>query len=88
MVQVATLLLAGPLGYFCQSRRKGLVIYLLVSVVLLPIQTIWVNSDSPDDINVGYFVIQALTLAAGFGLNALGAHRRKRRAGLLNAASS
>lgn len=88
MVQIATLLLAGPLGYFCRSRRKGLVIWLLAVAVTLPIQTLWILSDSPDDVNVGYWVIQALTLAVGLGLNALGARLRERRAGPVNAAAS
>jgi len=89
MVQIATLLLAGPLGYFCRSRRKGLVIWLLAVAVTLPIQTLWILSDSPDDVNnVSYWVIQALTLAVGLGLNALGARLRERRAGRVNGAAS
>lgn len=49
MVQIATLLLAGPLGYYRGDRRPGLGIYLLVAAVLLAIQTAWINSDSPDE---------------------------------------
>ena len=88
MVQIATLLLAGPLGYFLQSRKKGLVIWLLAVAVTLPVQTLWILSDSPDDVNVGYWVIQALTLAVGLGLNALGARLRERRVGRVDVASS
>lgn len=80
MVQIATLLLAGPLGLLYANRRRGLGVYLVVAaVVVLPIQTISINSDSPDDINAGYWVIQGLTFAIGVGLHALGARLRERR---------
>lgn len=86
MVQIATLLLAGPLGYFCQSRKKGLVIWLLALAVLLPIQTILVLPD--DDEPIAYLLVQVVTLAVGLGLNALGARLRERRAGRVNVAAS
>jgi hypothetical protein len=88
MVQIAALLFAAPLGYFCKTRRQGLAFYGLLTAVLLPIQTLWILSDSPDDVNVGYWVIQVLTLAVGLGLNALCARLRERPAGLVNGASS
>jgi len=87
MVQIAALLFAAPLGYFCKTRRQGLAFYGLLTAVLLPIQTLWILSDSPDDINDGYWLIQVLTLAVGIGLNALGARLRERRAGRVNAAT-
>jgi hypothetical protein len=65
------------------------VIWLLAVAVTLPIQTLWILSDSPDDVNnVSDWVIQALTLAVGLGLNALGARLRERRAGRVNGAAS
>jgi hypothetical protein len=86
MVQIATLLLAGPLGFFCRSRKKGLVIWLVAVAVLLPIQTILVLPD--DDEPVAYLLVQVLTLAVGIGLNALGARLRARRAGLAPGSST
>ncbi|MDQ3631530.1 MAG: hypothetical protein M3417_09760 [Actinomycetota bacterium] len=79
MELVAAILLAGPLGYFCRTRTKGLGIYLLVAAVIFPIQTISVHADSPDDINAGYFVLNVMFLAVGVGLNVLGARLRRRR---------
>lgn len=86
MELIAAVLLAGPLGYFCRTRGKGLGLYLLAWAVIFPIQTAVVlpNDDEP----VAYFVVNAVILAAGVGLNALGARLRERRAGRVNVASS
>lgn len=88
MELIAALLIAGPLGYFCASRGKGLGIYLLLAAVIFPIQTIVVHSENADDINVSYFVLNALIIAVGVGCNVLGARLRQRRARGMSAASS
>ena len=77
---MAAVLVAGPLGYLCATRRKGLGLYLLVWAVIFPIQTIVVQRTNPDDINVVYFVLNAVILAVGIALNTLGARLRLRRA--------
>jgi len=81
MELIAAVLLAGPLGYFTQTRRLGLGLYLVVWAVLFPIQTMVVHSENPDDIVALYFVFNALILAGGIGLNTLGARLRSRRLG-------
>jgi hypothetical protein len=79
MELIAAILLAGPLGYFGRTRRQGLCLFLGAWVVIFPIQTIVVHSASPDDIEPLYFILNACILAAGIGLNALGARQRRRR---------
>lgn len=80
MELIAVILLAGPLGYFCRTRKQGLGLYLLAYAVIFPIQTVVVNADGPDNINVSYFMVNAVILALGVGVNALGARLRRRRA--------
>lgn len=87
MELIAAVLLAGPLGYFCRTRRQGLGLYLLAWAVIFPIQTIVVLGDDPGA-PISYFVVNAVILAAGVGLNALGARLRERRAGRVNVAAS
>ena len=77
---MAAVLVAGPLGYFCATRRRGLGLYLLVWAVIFPFQTIVVQRANPDDINVLYFVLNAVILGVGIALNRLGARLRPRRA--------
>ena len=82
MELIIAIVLAGPLGYLAPTRRIGLILYLLVWAVVLPIQTIVVHSENPDDINAAYPVVNALILAGGVALNRLGAamgERRRRR---------
>ena len=79
MELIAAILIAGPLGYLCRDRRQGLGFYLLAWLAIFPIQTLVVHSENPDDVGPSYFVINAVILAAGIGLNALGAHLRRRR---------
>lgn len=79
MELIAAILFAGPLGYFCRTRKLGLGLYLLLWAVILPIQTISVHSDNADDINASYFVINIAILGVGVGLNILGARLRERR---------
>ncbi len=86
MELIAAVLLAGPLGFLCRTRHRGLGLYLLAWAAIFPLQTTMVLPD--DDEPVAYFVVNAIILAAGVGLNALGRRVRERRAGIVNAASS
>jgi peptidoglycan/LPS O-acetylase OafA/YrhL len=79
MELMAAILLAGPLGYLTPSRRRGLVLYLLVWAVVLPIQTVAVHNTNPDHLNWQYPIVNAVILAAGVALNRLGAAGRARR---------
>ena len=79
MELIAAILLAGPLGYLTPNRRRGLVLYLLVWAVILPIQTVAVHNTDPDDINWQYPIVNAAILAAGVALNQLGAAVQARR---------
>lgn len=79
MELIAAILFAGPLGYFCRTRKLGLGLYLLLWAVILPIQTISVHSDDPDHIDFSYFVINLAILGIGVGLNIAGARVRQRR---------
>jgi hypothetical protein len=83
MELIAAVLLAVPLGYLVRPRVRGLVAYLVLWAVIFPVQTIVVHAENPDDIVPMYFVVNAVILAGGIGLNTLGARLRERRAGLL-----
>jgi hypothetical protein len=78
MELITAIVLAGPLGYLVPGRR-GLILYLLVWAIVLPIQTVVVHSENPDDINWQYPLVNAAILAAGVGLNRLAAAARARR---------
>jgi hypothetical protein len=77
---IAAIALAGPLGYFARSRRQGLGLYLIAWAVIFPIQYLVVHHEKASDINPSYWVFNAVFLAAGIGLNTLGARLRERRA--------
>jgi hypothetical protein len=77
MELIAAVLVAGPLGYLVGKR--ALAIYLALWAVIFPIQTI-VVMENPDDFEVVYFVVNAVILAGGIGLNSLGMRLRERRA--------
>jgi hypothetical protein len=79
MELIAAILLAAPLGYFV---RRGLVAYLVLWAAIFPVQTIVVHAENADDIVPMYFVVNAVILAGGIGLNTLGARLRERRAHL------
>jgi hypothetical protein len=83
MELITAVLLAGPLGYFVRPRLRGLIAYLVLWAAVFPVQTVVVHAENPDDIVPMYFVVNALILAGGIGLNALGARLRERRAGLI-----
>ena len=70
MELIAAVLIAGPLGYFV--RRHALWIYLGLWAVIFPIQTVVVHAENPADIVPSYFVVNAVILALGIGLNRLG----------------
>jgi hypothetical protein len=57
MELIAAILIAGPLGYFCRTRKRGLGLYLVVWAAIFPIQTVVVHADTPADIGVSYFVV-------------------------------
>jgi hypothetical protein len=69
MELIAALVIAGPLGYFARTRRAGLIRYLVVWTVIFPIQTVVVHSEDASDINWSYWVLNAVFLAAGIGIN-------------------
>jgi hypothetical protein len=81
MELIAAVLAAGPLGYFVQTRTRvrGITIYLVLWAVIFPIQTAVVHAENADDIEPMYFIVNALILAGGIGLNTLGARLRERR---------
>jgi hypothetical protein len=79
MELIAAVLIAGPLGYFVQTRTRlrGIAIYLVVWAVIFPIQTVVVHAENPAGIVASYFVANAVILAGGIGLNTLGARLRR-----------
>lgn len=79
MELIAAVLVAGPLGYFVRTRVRGLAAYLVLWAVIFPIQTAVVHAENPDDIEPSYFIVNALILAGGIGLNTLGERLRERR---------
>jgi hypothetical protein len=83
MELIAAVLLAAPLGYLIRPRSRGLAAYLVLWAAVFPVQTIVVHAENADDIVPLYFVVNAVILAGGIGLNTLGARLRQRRAGLL-----
>jgi hypothetical protein len=85
MELIIAIALAGPLGYFAPNRRIGLIAYLCVWAVVLPIQTIVVHNENPDDFNWQYALVNAVILAGGLTLNRLGAGARARRRSRLQA---
>ena len=80
MELIAAIVFAGPLGYLVRSRP--LLAYLAIWAVIFPVQTVVVHSENADDIQPLYFVVNALILAGGIGLNRLGARLRRRRMAL------
>jgi hypothetical protein len=79
MELAAAILLAGPLGYLGPTARLALLRYLALWAVLFPIQTAVVHSANPDDIELVYFVLNAVILGLGIALNQAGHRWRLRR---------
>jgi hypothetical protein len=79
MELILAVLVAGPAGYFTQTRRRGLTTYLALWAIVFPIQTVIVFSASDGGSDVLYWVFNALILCAGIGLNRLGSVLGERR---------
>jgi hypothetical protein len=81
MELIAAILLAGPLGYLVRTstRARGIAVYLVLWAVIFPIQTAVVHAENADDIEPMYFIVNAVILAGGIGLNTLGARLGERR---------
>ena len=79
MELIAAVLLAGPIGYLARTRREGALLYLGLWAIVFPIQTVVVFSLSDDGNDFLYWVVNAVIVAAGMGLNSLGARLRQRR---------
>jgi hypothetical protein len=70
MELILAILIAGPIGYFTDTRKRGLLVYLALWAIVFPIQTVVVFSDGGND--ALYWVFNALILGLGVGLNRLG----------------
>jgi hypothetical protein len=79
MELIAAIAIAGPLGYLVRPAQRARLVYLLLWVVVFPIQTVVVFSESGDDNTALYWVFNALILGLGLTLNAAGARLRARR---------
>jgi hypothetical protein len=79
MELIAAVLVAGPLGYLVRTRVRSIAIYLVLWAVIFPVQTAVVHAENADNIEPSYFLVNALILAGGIGLNTLGARLRERR---------
>jgi hypothetical protein len=83
MELILAILGAGPAGYFSPTRRRGLLVYLALWVVVFPIQTVVVFSLDDSGNDPLYWVVNAAILAGGLVLNTLGwMLRQRRRAGV------
>ncbi len=76
MELIAAVLLAGPLGYF---TRHGLRNYLIAWAIIFPVQTVVVFGEG--DGSWSYWVINAVILALGIGLNRFGHRLDVKRSG-------
>jgi hypothetical protein len=79
MELILAVLGAGPIGYFTQTRRTGLIIYRVAWAIVFPIQTVVVFNSSGDGNDALYWVFNALILCGGIGLNHFGSRIRERR---------
>jgi len=89
MELIPAILVAGPAGYFTETHKRGLIIFLALWAIVFPVQTVVVHSENPDDIEVLYFVFNALILCLGVGLTRLGSvlgERKWARSALTEAA--
>lgn len=83
------ILVAGPAGYFTETRKRGLIIYLALWAIVFPIQTVVVFAESGAGHDALYWVFNALILCLGIGLNRLGSvlgERKRTRRALAEAA--
>ena len=80
MELILAVLVAGPMGYFARTRKRGLTMYLVAWAIVFPIQTVVVYTEGGGDgRDILYWVFNALILAGGIGLNRLGWNLRRRR---------
>lgn len=89
MELILAILVAGPAGYFTETRKRGLIIYLALWAIVFPIQTVVVYSESGGGHDALYWVFNALILCLGVGLNRLGSvlgERKRARRALAEAA--
>lgn len=77
MELLLALLVAGPLGLLTRTRRQGLLLYLVAWAIVFPIQTISVDGEG--HLDWSYFLVNAVILGLGIGLNRFGARLRVRR---------
>lgn len=89
MELILAIVVAGPIGYLTETRKRSLVMYLVLWAIVFPIQTVVVVSASGDGSDVLYWVFNALILCLGIGLNRLGSvlgGRKRARSALAEAA--
>lgn len=89
MELILAILVAGPAGYFTETRERGFIIYLALWAIVFPIQTVVVFSESAARHDTLYWVFNALILCLGIGLNRLGSvvgERKRTRRALAEAA--
>jgi hypothetical protein len=80
MELIAAVLLAAPLGYLSRTPRLGLLRYLAVWLLIIPVQTIIVfDAQETSGWHWDYWAVNAIILALGIGLNRLGARLAQRR---------
>jgi hypothetical protein len=70
---------AGPIGYFTETRKRGLLVYLALWAIIFPVQTVVVYSMDGSDGEILYSIFNALILCVGLGLNRLGSVLGERR---------
>ena len=89
MELILAILVAGPAGYFTETRKRGLVIYLALWAIVFPIQTVIVYAITDDGSDALYWVFNALILSVGVALNLLASRLGKpRRAGAVISAAT
>lgn len=89
MELILAILVAAPAGYFTETRKRGLIIYVALWAIVFPVQTVVVYSESGGGDDALYWVLNALILCLGVGLNRLGSvlgERKRARSALAEAA--
>jgi hypothetical protein len=71
---------AGPIGFFTDTRKRGLRLYLLLWAIVFPVQTLVVYLMGDLEAAL-YFVTNVAILAIGIGLNLVGSMLGERRRG-------
>ena len=96
MVAIVAILIALPLGFFCNKRATAYIVYIAVFAQVYTFQTAtlvmeWVNGSAsafPQDksqnmlgVSTGYLAVTSLIYIVGFGLVRVGSTLRTRREG-------